>query len=450
VVRRYDHRIKELWLAFSLQRDHASYKRVINAFSGDTYQGDDQPLKAKRTILFFLLLSALIPPVYSAEYGEDEDYLGQVVDDYENAANIAAMTNTIHNETLDCMELLWSSVEGMIIENFTLYDEVDPNSRISRTSSTKIVVNGLKRGDGDSYVREDYGAGYFGLDFTYYWVFNVTSAEAGDADSRTWLRLWAVTTAGLPTDAGARILLNLDQVGADDTLFTLELYIRNGVGSVDNDVSINLNVGTQYFMKLDRDGDDVNCEIRTGSLEGTLIDTLLASVVDYDDTFRYIYFPMRKNSVADVDDWISGDFEHLWNGSYIGGYASSGSYYTFNVLDDDPAIAILYNLTIPDDCGATMEFSTDNVTWVDHNNEAGSDTLIAGYEALDLRDIYNGTTYRRVNMTSDGSDTPRMWQERFVTVTTIIPSEGGGLFPGLAIGISLLIVGAVYALEKRR
>jgi len=28
-------------------------------------------------------------------------------------------------------------------------------------------------------------------------------------------------------------------------------------------------------------------------------------------------------------------------------------------------------------------------------------------------------------------------------------SEGGGLFPGLAIGISLLIVGAIYALEKR-
>jgi len=70
VVRWYDHRIKELWLAFSLQRYHASDKRVINAFSCDTDQGDDQSLKAKRTILFFLLLSALIPtPLIRADPG---------------------------------------------------------------------------------------------------------------------------------------------------------------------------------------------------------------------------------------------------------------------------------------------------------------------------------------------------------------------------------------------
>ena len=164
--------------------------------------------------------------------------------------------------------------------------------------------------------------------------------------------------------------------------------------------------------------------------------------------FRYVYGAFSYNTGLDVAH--TGFNEYLWIGSYGNVYDESGTYYTVNVLGGDPAIAILYNLTIPAGCGATMEFSTDNVTWVDHNNQAGFDTLIAGYEALDLRDVYNGTTYRRVNMTSNGEFTPRMYQERFVTVTTIIPSGGDGLFPGLAIGISLLIIGAIYALEKRR
>lgn len=390
-----------------------------------------------------------MPSAYAADFGEDDEYLGQVVDDYENATNIAAMINTINNVTLNCMELNYSTIENPAYEDFEVYTELDPADAVTINSPTLFTVDGLTRGNGLTYVDEDYGIGYFCQNFIYSFNLNVTDAEAGDASDADFIYIVSFGNTDHNPLTDPRITILIQQNGASDTDYYLYFRIDDVHAGWDFDLSILLDVAKMYHLILGRvNGDDLYLTVNDE--DDLLIDHLTVNLLNFDDDFRYISALHKRTYGTDTGDWVSGTLEFLWNQSTfsIPGFDVNGSYYTVNVLDGDPAIAILYNLTIPAGAGATMEFSTDNVTWVDHNNQAGSDTLIAGYEALDLRDVYNGTIYRRVNMTSDGEDTPRMWQARFVTVTAQ-PIAGGGLFPGLAIGIAILIIAYAYS-ETRR
>ena len=67
---------------------------------------------SRYTVFFLisLLFFTNIVIVAAADYGEDETYLGQIVDDYENEDNVSAAYNVINNETLDCMELYFKGV----------------------------------------------------------------------------------------------------------------------------------------------------------------------------------------------------------------------------------------------------------------------------------------------------------------------------------------------------
>ena len=401
-------------------------------------------------LLCFILLTPIIQPVLASNnFGEDEDYLGQVVDDYENDNNIASMINTINNETLNCMELNYSSGVPKY-EDFEVYTEVDPAGKVVVNSPTLFTWNALTRGNDLTYVDEAYSVAYFGQNFVYSFNLEVTDAEAGDASDSDFIYIVSFGNVDHNPLTDPRITILIQQNGASDTDYYLYFRIDDVHAGWDFDLSILLDVAKMYHLILGRvNGDDLYLTINDE--DDLLVDHLTVNLLNFDDDFRYISALHKAPYGVDMDDWISGTLEFLWNGSSPGGFYSSGSYYTVNVLDGDPAIAILYNLTMPAGTGATMEFSTDNATWVDHNNQVGSDTLIAGYESLDLRDIYNGTTYRRVNMTSNGLDTPRMWQERFVTVTEV---DAGGTYVTGSIGIFLIaliiIAPIIYYLVRKR
>ena len=397
-------------------------------------------IMVKNTILFFLLLSALIPQAWAADFGEDEDYLGQVVDDYENDDNIAATVNIINNLTLGCMELNYSDVFGInwvdmyfieYFENFPVGWTIASGNGGTITKSDLEFFNGSYSARVYSPLLNSYCYGY-------------SLVETSMGDSITSFHIWI--DPSIQPDG-------LQIIGLQDTVLggyvwrarlhyhDSNYYLQSDNGGVWTDVTlISPSTWEEVVIYFNDTSDKVHFYLN-GLSKGEF------DALQGDRNANRVYVGDVSNSVQKgffyIDDLLIGS-GNIFQGGYVDGF-----YYTEEVLKGDPALAILYNLTIPDGGGATMEFSTDNVTWVDHNNQAGSDTLIAGYEALDLRDIYNGTIYRRVNMTSNGINTPRMYQERLVTVTTITPS-GGGLFPGLAIGISLLIIGAIYAVEKRR
>ncbi|GAH37116.1 unnamed protein product, partial [marine sediment metagenome] len=69
-----------------------------------------------------------------------------------------------------------------------------------------------------------------------------------------------------------------------------------------------------------------------------------------------------------------------------GRYEADGYFYTIEVVSDIRSLSILMTNSTLDAGDISVQFSDDNITWVDHNNQPGQDYLIDGYESLDLRD----------------------------------------------------------------
>jgi len=110
----------------------------------------------KAVFLTLILLATLLQPVLAInDYGEDEDYLGQVVDDYLTDDNVSSAVGVVHNSTLDCMELDRKSLS--FDANFSTWTEVDGSNRLSQTD-TRSSFTTLYRSDNNIYLYKDEGA----------------------------------------------------------------------------------------------------------------------------------------------------------------------------------------------------------------------------------------------------------------------------------------------------
>jgi len=406
-------------------------------------------LKSKRIILFFLLLSALLPPTYAADYGEDEDYLGQVVDDYETNDNVTAVYNVIHNATLDCMELVYGASEDMILQNFLVYTEVD---ELNGIVVNDYDIDAILQRNKNRYVYYDFGVDYFGSFKVYgkfrqdyhnsdgaWGIFSMFSNFVGNEqehrDNNEEYLGWNIGgSAGnfkLFEYTGAGFFGTANKPMVDDTYFWFKMEKIGDVGYID-----------VYTTEALRDAEG----------NGNWYDDDMTLQSDYN--FRYFYV-CNSHDDGQTQEMNMELYDFYLNGT-LARYESSGHYYTVESLKGDVGLVLMYNDTIPANTGITAEFSADNSTWVDHDNLPGSDTLIAGFESLDLRDLNTTSLYIRFNMTSStGVNTPRIHQIRIVTITNVTIGNGetvyvDTLFPGLAIGISLLIIAVIYLIEKRR
>lgn len=63
----------------------------------------------------------------------------------------------------------------MANEDFTTYSEVDPNNRLSYTTS-RLTITGMQR-DEDCYAYDDKGLNNFSGNFTFNAVFHLTSVN---------------------------------------------------------------------------------------------------------------------------------------------------------------------------------------------------------------------------------------------------------------------------------
>jgi len=91
-----------------------------------------------------------------------------------------------------------------------------------------------------------------------------------------------------------------------------------------------------------------------------------------------------------------------------------------------------------------IQNSTDKISW-DYLGQSTTNQYTDLQVTNGLERFYR---IRACNYTGGAWDNSTFTDINFEKVYFV--SEGGGLFPGLAIGISLLIIGAIYALEKRR
>lgn len=412
----------------------------------------------KALFLAVILLATVLQPVLAInDYGEDEDYLGQVVDDYLTDDNVSMAVGVVHNGTLDCMELNLTVLDEPVYEDLSSYAEVNDGTNDFSQTVTRNSWTTLRR-DADGYVYKDFGADYFG-DFLANFTLYFSDLEAGDSSSQNSMTAFSI--GGVKGDTqtlmgGSYIGVVPIQRGATDDSFNFRWY-QWTAGSpefVVTEAAV-CSMGVPYYMTVSRTGTTIGFYVFSDEARTTLIDSYWASG---DNTpYRYIQPGTAWSSATDPADHITGYLEYLWIGEVGGTGYGDGYYITEEFLDGDRGLVLLYNATLPANTGIEIEFSDDNATWVDHNGVGASDTLVAGYESLGLRDLNTTSLYVRLNMTTtDPGATPRVYQLRIVTTTDIIPCEECEESAPVAMGkyyamaIILLILGVLIGIGMRR
>lgn len=199
-------------------------------------------------------------------------------------------------------------------EVFTDYTPVDTNSRFTIISN-KITVTSMTGDDSGQHVYADKGADHFG-DFEHLYQQCVTSINSGAS-----LFFWSLANSIGDYPQSPALYMYFQDTTAYMTLLerpSVNLDYYNGAPNTD------------YFMTVSRDGTDATAEIRTGSHEGTLVDTLAITCAT--TAYRYIY------GVSNYDDndsgkILSGYIQDLdlqeaaggWGGEFCGVSASEVS-----------------------------------------------------------------------------------------------------------------------------
>ncbi len=171
----------------------------------------------------------------------------------------------------------------MANEDFTTYTEVDPDGTHTITAS-QISFEDRSRGTTD-YVVSDKGVDHFDGDFTHQFVFQWSGTVTSLAND--W---WAVanlvgSTAQIQAASGTQRHM---RIGSDAKVF---IQSREGGGVDDSDPMVGAtSASTDYYITIVNNyaAKTMVLYIRTGSHEGTLVDTLTIAVTTQTD-FRYIY-----------------------------------------------------------------------------------------------------------------------------------------------------------------
>jgi hypothetical protein len=163
-------------------------------------------------------------------------------------------------------------------EDFTTYTEVDPNSKISVTSS-KVEFDDLSTGT-TAYVRKSFGAEHFG-DFEHLLEFGKPDSPVGKYHSGLY---WAVAD-DYPTkqsmyDNDNGILIYTWAQG--DNLWFIDAENSTSDGS-------NITRQITYYLTVERSGTTAICKIYTDSERTNLHDTL--SVTCTTTKYEYVYAP---------------------------------------------------------------------------------------------------------------------------------------------------------------
>lgn len=176
----------------------------------------------------------------------------------------------------------------MPFEDFTTYDETDPNADISIDDAVTITVTSMRM-DADGYVSDSKGANHFNDDFAH--KIKVTCDDVDEQKDFPIGFFWGLfNTAGSEADAGDGLDAGFqwyDGLGANN----IRVLIREsdaGVGANQD----NWDGGTQatnYWCLIERDSlnDIFTCKIYTDQFI-TLVDTLTIDPLNNDDDYEYV------------------------------------------------------------------------------------------------------------------------------------------------------------------
>jgi hypothetical protein len=198
-------------------------------------------------------------------------------------------------------------------EDFTIYTEVDPNSRVTK-AATIINFTNIQR-DETAYVAFDYSAGHFGGDFTHQVEALISTVATTNGLAFVWgLANQLNDLRNINVDAGDKDNQAVFWTNASVKRFALRV---GEDGAVTDDLSAPVSANTNYYLTIIRDDDggangtgQLTVFIRTGSHTGTLIDTLTVDCkAGEQNDFRFIYgFSSHNNGATSA---LSGYVQNL-------------------------------------------------------------------------------------------------------------------------------------------
>ncbi|MBA7599853.1 hypothetical protein ES703_06898 [subsurface metagenome] len=128
-----------------------------------------------------------------------------------------------------------------------------------------------------------------------------------------------------------------------------------------------------------------------------------------------------------------------------GEYEKDGFFITIKILSNlnGSSLVLLTNSTL-NRGSIKVQFSSDNFTWVDHNNQKGHDSLEEGFGSIDLRDLNFTSIYLRYDFKrGKGKMTPRLYQTIIIWTDREeeeVPTSDDYSIIFLAIGLILVLV----------
>lgn len=370
----------------------------------------------------------------------------EVVDNYEDSSLIAVLDGTVRNTTLEAIELEWTPDIVLVKEyanNTALASFQYKEHRIWGGTygwqTQELTANDFREGNDATSSRQagwmfitvdkDWIHGKYLRWYWYKWGLGFTGGSAYTTPrfrqydgeySRSSTTDFAVSSEPAIKGSGG-LVLEVDRAGSNCNYWYYQ------------DILIDTSTCNQTFVTFMWADYDYSTTTRLGLiLDFVQINTGAGGTGNLwtadigTDQGQNLYFE------------VSGTYDDygLFNGTeghIIGGYNATGSYYTSELLDEIPSgttLVLLTNTTLDGLSSMTVEFSSDNTTWVDCDNVSGYEDVIEGFEGFDLRDLSYSTIYTRFNLTRgiEVYDTPRLYQIRLLfsgleeaaTVTTFM------------------------------
>lgn len=384
--------------------------------------------KEQKTIIFLflvLVICAIFVISFENAYGLDK-----IQDDYINETRVQAKNDIVRNTTFDCMELEYDIGATKVYEDFTTWTETDALNRLSQTALRTTWTN-LRRDDDDINLWKD-----FTVLNDWYFEFKLRLSSI-DVSLASYHRLAIIGFSNVTQDFlyiktiatdGIFILLRTNNVANEFRLLFAELdggtQYNKIVQALAIGVPYDFLTNTNYYLSFNKTGLIINIDVFSDSARTIQIANCTDFSLHDNHNSRYVMCPDSVDYSGVYD--TTGYIENLWTGTTVGGYEDDGYFYTTELISGigGNTIVLLTNATIPSNDIITVEFSPNNITWVDHNGNIGSDTLIEGNESIDIRDIGYTNLNMRFNYTDVGADsTPRLYQIIVITDAFV----GGGV-----------------------
>lgn len=195
-------------------------------------------------------------------------------------------------------------------EDLTTYDEVDPQVKVTKTTST-VTWTGLDTNGAATYVQKDKTAGYFDGDFIHYFDFQQTTDGV-----YTFNSVWMVTnTVGnyrdtIDASGNALVVALYDDVSVAECI-----HVREWDGASQY-ISSNINItnGVPYYCTVVRDEavgtyGEITLYVYDDAEKTSLVDSTSLTLHSKID-FQYI------NVCGNDDGWGNGDASTGWSANY--------------------------------------------------------------------------------------------------------------------------------------